>query len=97
MDGTGIVDNWKKLSGNNNWDGLLNPFNINLRRCIIHYGERVQANNDSFNGKTMSKMYEFPYYTLEGFFSNIALYNGNPYKYIVTNYIYERSYIDFLD
>lgn len=97
MDETRIADNWKELSGNNNWDGLLNPLNINLRRYIIHYGERVQANYDSFNGETNSKMYGFPRYAPEDLFSNVALQNGNPYKYIVTNYLYARSDTDFFD
>ncbi|KAH9734286.1 phospholipase A1-IIgamma [Citrus sinensis] len=97
MGGTSIADNWKELSGNNNWDGLLNPLNINLRRYIIHYGERVQAIYDSFNGEITSKMYGFPRYAPENFFSNVALQNGNPYKYIVTDYLYARSDTDFLE
>lgn len=97
MGWAGIADNWKELSGNNNWDGLLDPLNIDLGRYIIHYGERVQAVYDSFNGETTSKMYGFPRYAPEDFFANVALQNGNPYKYTVTNYLYARSDTDFLD
>lgn len=97
MGGTGIADNWKELSGSNHWDGLLKPLNINLRRYIIHYGERAQANYDSFNDETISKMYGFPRYAPEDFFYHVALHNGNPCKYTVTNYLYGRSDTDLSD
>ncbi|KAJ0082713.1 hypothetical protein Patl1_11497 [Pistacia atlantica] len=34
-----IAKNWKELSGENDWEYLLDPLNINLRQYIIHYGE----------------------------------------------------------
>ncbi|KAJ0017135.1 hypothetical protein Pint_10434 [Pistacia integerrima] len=76
-----IADNWKELSGSNNWKGLLEPLNVNLRRYVIHYGERVEAIYDSFNCETNSKAYGFPRFPPEKLFSAVDLQDGNPYKY----------------
>ncbi|KAH9791276.1 Lipase 3 domain-containing protein [Citrus sinensis] len=37
-----IKEKWRVLSGNDNWKDLLDPLDIDLRRYIIHYGERAQ-------------------------------------------------------
>ncbi|XP_031268280.1 phospholipase A1-II 1-like [Pistacia vera] len=89
-----IADNWKELSGSNNWKGLLEPLNVNLRRYVIHYGERVEAIYDSFNCETNSKAYGFPRFPPEKLFSAVDLQDGNPYKYTVTNYFYAYSEVD---
>ncbi|KAI9198705.1 hypothetical protein LWI28_020879 [Acer negundo] len=46
----GIAQRWRELSGENNWEGLLDPLDIDLRRYIIHYGERTAAVGDAYNG-----------------------------------------------
>ncbi|XP_044497688.1 phospholipase A1-IIgamma-like [Mangifera indica] len=89
-----IAKNWKQLSGENEWEGLLDPLNINLRKCIIHYGERVQAVYDSFNHDKSSALYGFPLYAPKDLFSNVGLEKGNPFKYTVTNYLYAMTDID---
>ncbi|KAI9079035.1 hypothetical protein K1719_038987 [Acacia pycnantha] len=43
-----IARRWRVLSGKDNWKNLLNPLDIDLRRSIIHYGERTQATYDTF-------------------------------------------------
>ncbi|KAJ0082298.1 hypothetical protein Patl1_11501 [Pistacia atlantica] len=89
-----IAKNWKELSGENDWEGLLDPLNINLRQYIIHYGERVQAVYDSFNYDKTSGSYGFPLYAPKDIFSNVGLEKGNSYHYTVTNYIYAMIDID---
>ncbi|GKU94438.1 hypothetical protein SLEP1_g7934 [Rubroshorea leprosula] len=42
-----IVKNWRELSGENNWERLLNPLDSDLCRFIVHCGERTQAIEDS--------------------------------------------------
>lgn len=37
-----IKEKWRVLSGNDNWKDLLDPLDIDLRRYIIHYGERAR-------------------------------------------------------
>ncbi|XP_065879555.1 phospholipase A1-IIgamma-like [Euphorbia lathyris] len=88
-----IAQNWKNLSGQNNWEGLLDPLNIDLRRYIIHYGERAQAIIDAFNDQKMSKGYGLNRFPAEDFFSKVGLEHGNPYKYSLCNFIYARSEI----
>ncbi|XP_031275510.1 phospholipase A1-IIgamma-like [Pistacia vera] len=89
-----IAKNWKELSGENDWEDLLDPLNINLRQYIIHYGERVQAVYDSFNQDKSSQAYGFPLYAPKDLFSSVGLEKGNPFKYTITNYLYAMTDID---
>ncbi|XWS12551.1 hypothetical protein CRYUN_Cryun37aG0099200 [Craigia yunnanensis] len=92
-----IAQRWRALNGENNWEGLLEPLDNDLRKVIIHYGERTQAVIDAFNGEKASKWVGFSRYSMEDFFSKVGLEIGNPYKYEVTKFFYERSEIQILD
>ncbi|CAN0903130.1 Phospholipase A1-IIgamma [Linum grandiflorum] len=92
-----IASNWKKLSGEDNWDGLLDSLSPEFRRYLIHYGERVEAVNTAFNYETKSKAYSFSLHPPESFFSNVNLQKGNPYKYKVTKFFYATSEFEFID
>ncbi|CAI0444958.1 unnamed protein product [Linum tenue] len=85
------MSNWKKLSGEEHWDGLLDPLDADFRRYLIHYGERLQSVYDAFNGETMSKAYGFSLYPPENFFTDVFLQNANPYKYQITKFLYATS------
>ncbi|XP_047324407.1 phospholipase A1-II 1-like [Impatiens glandulifera] len=84
------MENWENLCGENNWEGLLEPLDDNLRRLIIHYGEMVEAtytaydsNEDSTTGCK---------YTKENLFSEVGLGKGFAKKdYIITNFIYATA------
>ncbi|GKV36824.1 hypothetical protein SLEP1_g44915 [Rubroshorea leprosula] len=97
MGGSGIANRWRELSGEKNWQDLLDPLHVDLRKYIIHYGERAQAVLDAFNKETASKWIGFSRYPMDGFFSRVGLEKGNPYKYEVTKFFYARSEIQVLD
>lgn len=88
-----LAKTWRHCCGHTNWEGLLDPININLSRYIIHCGERAQAIIDAFNRNKFSKGYGLSSYPIRVFFSKVGLEMGNPYKYKMCNFIYARSEI----
>ncbi|XP_044495783.1 phospholipase A1-II 6-like [Mangifera indica] len=90
--------NWKALSGENNWDGLLNPLNGHLNKCITLYGDRVQAIYDSINSEKSSPMYGRHTYEKEGLFYKLGLEKNESVKcqlYEVKKYIYANVDVPF--
>lgn len=92
-----IEKKWKILSGQNNWKGLLDPLEIDLRKYIIHYGEMSQATYDAFNKEKKSKYAGSSRYRKKDFFSKVNLEKGNPHKYFVRKFLYATSQIDVPD
>ncbi|KAM3362170.1 phospholipase A1-II 1 [Capsicum galapagoense] len=88
-----IAQRWRILSGSNNWEGLLDPLDNDLRRYLIHYGEMVQATRDAFNNDKMSKYAGSCRYSKKNLFSKTGIEMSNPFKYEITKYIYATSSI----
>ncbi|PRQ26014.1 putative carboxylic ester hydrolase [Rosa chinensis] len=91
---TDFSKNWEKLSGDNLWSDLKDPLHVDLRRYIIHYGERAGAIDDVFiDGKLVSpinpKSIGYPRYARKDLFDKVGLVKGN-YRptYIVEKYVY---------
>ncbi|KAK8630300.1 hypothetical protein V6N13_079098 [Hibiscus sabdariffa] len=85
--GSSIAGRWRELSGENNWECLLQPaLDPDLRRYMIHYGQRTAAVGDLFNSKT-----DEPDASKQDFFSKACLVKGNPYQYDVTHFLYAGS------
>lgn len=82
---------WQDVSGSKNWEGLLDPLDDDLRKYIIHYGERAQAIGDAFNGEDRSLARGFSRYPMDSFFSSVGLEANNPVKYEVTQFFYARE------
>ncbi|KAE8686867.1 Detected protein of confused Function [Hibiscus syriacus] len=78
-----IASRWRALSGENNWEGLLEPLDPDLRRYIIHYCQMTAAIKDLFNKKKKEADA-----TENDFFTKACLVKGNPYKYVVDRFIY---------
>lgn len=81
-----IATRWRELSGENEWEGLLQPLDTDLRQYIIHCGQRTSAVGDLFDPTTYD-----PKTSKEQFFTETCLIKGNPYKYEVTDFIYAGS------
>ncbi|KAF3448281.1 hypothetical protein FNV43_RR08994 [Rhamnella rubrinervis] len=86
-----IAQNWRLLSGEKEWEGLLHPLDTDLRHYIIHYGERVQAVYDCFINEPKSKNIGLQRYAKRNLFSKVGLEIGNPYKYNVKKYFYAST------
>ncbi|XP_055805380.1 phospholipase A1-II 1-like [Solanum dulcamara] len=86
-----IAERWEILSGKNNWEGLLDPLDYDLRRYLIHYGQMPQAICDSFNSEIASKNLGTNRYSKKNLFTRVGLDKNNPYKYQITKYIYGAS------
>ncbi|XP_065874845.1 phospholipase A1-II 1-like [Euphorbia lathyris] len=96
MDGVSdsIAERWKELSGEKNWEKLLEPLDIDLRRYIIHYGEMSQAGYDCFNSEQASKYAGDCRFSMKNLFSSVGLTVANPFLYQPTKYFYATSRID---
>lgn len=91
MDSHSIGRKWRDLSGRNNWEGLLDPLDIDLRHYILHYGQLSQATYDVFNSEKLSKYAGNCRYSKRYFFSKVGLEHGNPFSYDVTEFLYATS------
>ena len=92
-----IATNWRALSGEKDWEGLLDPLDLDLRRYIIHYGERAGAVSDAFIGDVKSQNCGLSRYAKRHLFSMVGLDKGNPYDYEVTKYFYATTDISSSD
>ncbi|XP_015881138.3 phospholipase A1-IIgamma [Ziziphus jujuba] len=86
-----IAQKWKELSGENDWEGILDPLDIDLRRYLIQYGDKIQAVIDSFIDDKSSKNIGLPRYIKRHLFPRVGLVNGNPFDYEVKKYFYAST------
>lgn len=52
---------WKEYHGSNNWKGMLDPLDENLRREVVRYGEFVQAAYQAFHADPAMSTTEAPH------------------------------------
>lgn len=93
----GIARKWRILCGEDNWIGLLNPLDLDLRRYIIQYGQMAQAAYDAFDTERVSKFAGSCRYARKDFFNKVDLDKGNPFKYNVTRFLYATSQVQVPD
>lgn len=89
-----LSDVWKEIQGMNNWEGLLDPMNPNLRREIIRYGELAQACYDSFDFDPHSKYCGTCKYHPADFFEKVEMGENTVSGYTITRYLYATSNIN---
>eukprot|EP01018_Ginkgo_biloba_P001533 Gb_40769 [translate_table: standard] len=81
---------WREYQGSNNWEGLLDPLDENLRREIVKYGEFVQATYNAFQFDPHSKDYGCCKYPEHSLLDKSGLLNSG---YKVTSNIHATSAI----
>ncbi|KAF8695860.1 hypothetical protein HU200_036735 [Digitaria exilis] len=83
---------WAELSGRDNWEGLLDPLDADLRRTIIRYGELAQATSDAFIADPASPFAGASRFAPGPSFLRRAQAGGdNPDAYRVTRFLYATS------
>nr|GMD93166.1 phospholipase A1-II 1-like [Ipomoea batatas] len=75
-----IAKRWRALSGSENWEGLLDPLDSDLRRYLIHYGSMIGAVYDSFITEPTSKYTGLSRYAKKNLFLETGLDKGYPFK-----------------
>ncbi|XXG57094.1 hypothetical protein AAC387_Pa03g4337 [Persea americana] len=83
---------WPELLGSNNWEGLLDPLNLTLRRLILRCGDLCQATYDAFNNDTHSKYSGCSRYGKKDFFKKVGFRPDE--DYIVSSFLYATASVD---
>ncbi|CAD6237653.1 unnamed protein product [Miscanthus lutarioriparius] len=82
---------WAELNGRDNWDGLLDPLDADLRRAVIRYGELAQATSDAFIGDPASPYAGASRYAPGAFLHRTQAPGADPDAYTVTRFLYATS------
>ncbi|XP_027151374.1 phospholipase A1-IIdelta [Coffea eugenioides] len=76
----GTEPTWLELLGSNNWEGLLDPLDLSLRKLILRGGDFCQATYDSFVNDANSKFAGSSRYGKKSFFQKVMLENASDYQ-----------------
>ncbi|XP_059638615.1 phospholipase A1-IIdelta-like [Cornus florida] len=78
---------WEELLGSNEWKGLIDPLDLNLKKLILQCGDMCDATYDAFIGDSNSKYCGAGRYGMKSFFKNVFLADCAS-KYQVVSFIY---------
>ncbi|KAJ9560070.1 hypothetical protein OSB04_005230 [Centaurea solstitialis] len=85
---------YEELHGSNNWDGLLDPMNPDLRNVILSYGDLASVAGRALNNDPGSKYAGLSHYGKSTFFQGAMLPSAES-KYDVTSFLYATAHVDF--
>ncbi|KAK4787296.1 hypothetical protein SAY86_011129 [Trapa natans] len=77
---------WAELLGRDNWEGLLDPLDMGLRRLLLRSGDFIQATYDTFISDRNSKYCGASRYGKHDFFHKVMMENGEDYR--VVSFLY---------
>jgi hypothetical protein len=83
---------WRELHGSDRWDGLLDPLDADLRRCLITYGEMIMATYEAFIAERRSPNAGMCRYRRANLLRRVEV--SRPEWYEVTRYIYATAGAD---
>ncbi|THU62581.1 hypothetical protein C4D60_Mb01t06620 [Musa balbisiana] len=92
-----MAKRWRVLQGKDNWKGLLDPLDVDLRRSLVLYGEMAQAVYDGFIRQKKSRFAGAPLYARSNIFQKVALSQGQERLYRVTKFFYATSGVQVPD
>ncbi|TVU35766.1 hypothetical protein EJB05_17669, partial [Eragrostis curvula] len=87
-----MAERWRELHGSEHWEGLLDPLDVDLRRCLITYGEMIMATYEAFIGESRSPNAGMCRYRRADLFRRVDV--SNPGWYAATRYIYATACAD---
>lgn len=71
---------WPELLGSNNWEGLLDPLDLSLRKLILRCGDFCQATYDAFINDANSKFAGSSRYGKKSLFQKVMMENASDYQ-----------------
>lgn len=80
---------WEELIGSNNWESLLDPLNLSLRKLLLRCGDFCQATYDCFNNDENSKYCGTSRYGKATLFEKVMLESAS--DYVVTGFLYATA------
>ncbi|XP_010475432.2 PREDICTED: phospholipase A1-Igamma1, chloroplastic [Camelina sativa] len=86
-----LKDTWRKIQGEDNWAGLMDPMDPVLRSELIRYGEMAQACYDAFDFDPFSRYCGSCRFTRRHLFESLGILDSG---YEVARYLYATSNIN---
>ncbi|CAH2060016.1 unnamed protein product [Thlaspi arvense] len=86
-----LRDTWRKIQGEDDWAGLMDPMDPVLRTELIRYGEMAQACYDAFDFDPSSRYCGSSRFSRHDFFDSLGM---NDSGYEVARYLYATSNIN---
>ncbi|KAF8675867.1 hypothetical protein HU200_047359 [Digitaria exilis] len=84
-----MAGRWRELHGSGHWEGLLDPLDADLRRCLITYGEMITATYEAFIGERRSPNAGMCRYRRGDLFRRVDV--SHPGWYAATRYVYATA------
>ncbi|KAL5707542.1 hypothetical protein ACHQM5_018432 [Ranunculus cassubicifolius] len=92
MEITKTEPTWEEILGSNQWKGLLDPLDLNLRQLILRCGDFCQGTYDAFDNDQNSKYCGSSRYGKKSFFQKVALQDAS--NYFVDTFLYATARMD---